>query len=970
MDEFAEKIKKLAGTYGKNSDEFTNIIDKSFKPTPDKKKDLFLDVGATLYNLSYFSLSITVWNKALEYFLMGNDKSGESKCYTNLGVAYRNLGDYKKAVEYHERSLEIEIEIGNKKGESKCYINLGIAYDNLGDSKKAIEYYSKALKIAKEIGNRRVESSCYINLGIAYDNLGDFKKAIEYYSKALKIAKEIGNKKGESKCYTNLGIAYNSLGDFRKAIEYHKRALKIDIKIDDKAGESKCYTNLGVAYRNLGNFKKAVEYHEKALKIDIKIGDKKGESKCYTNLGAAYDSIGDFRKAIEYHKRALKIDIKIGDKSGESNCYIGLGDAYWNLGDFNKDVKYHKRALEIKIEIGDKSGESKCYTNLGIAYNSLGDFRKAPRYYKKALKIAKKIGNMKGESNCYGNLGNAYDSIGDFDKAIEHHKKALEIAIEIGDKEGELKCYGNLGIAYYNLRDFNKAIEYHKRSLEIAIKITDLDSERIDTCNLAQIYGDKLNNPKRAYDYCRKSIELSEKIAGGLIEEKHKIGFTSRVSDAYQYIVPLCLKLEKMNESFEFTEQGKSRTFLELLAATEINPSVKVTHELKLLLDEEETYLVKLREIQTRHLRKSNVTQEPGEIDKTFDKLNLIYKKIEKLDSEYVFTRRGKPLSFAKLQDTLTSQKKDTVLIEYFITKDKVFIFIVSSKDKKLHIEGVPISQERLNLYIENYLRKVSRCQDFEDIKDSWLGLNNCLVDPISEYLTKGDLIYFIPYGLLHYLPLHALELNGESLIKRHPVAYLPSASLIRFCQNKGSGKLKTCVSFGVVFEDEAEKVAELFKVKPYIRSNATKYKVVEACTNKDIIHFSCHGKFNYIDPLSSGVILYNKEILTAREIFSLKLNTELVTLSACDTGINDRKPGDELVGLTRAFIYAGVPSVIVSLWSVDAKSTQELMLIFYKLLKKGEDKATALQKAQVKIMKDYPHPYHWSPFVLVGDWG
>ncbi|GAH04847.1 unnamed protein product, partial [marine sediment metagenome] len=271
----------------------------------------------------------------------------------------------------------------------------------------------------------------------------------------------------------------------------------------------------------------------------------------------------------------------------------------------------------------------------------------------------------------------------------------------------------------------------------------------------------------------------------------------------------------------------------------------------------------------------------------------------------------------------------------------------------------------------ENYWRGVVEYLDFDDIGSNWLDLSRYLIEPISEYLTKESLIYFVPYNLLHYLPLHALELNGEPLIKNNPVAYLPSASLIRFCQNKGSGKLESCASFGVDFEDEAEKVAELFGVKPYIGSTAAKEKVIEACTNKDIIHFSCHGMFDDLDPLSSGVKLYNGEILTAREIFNLNLNAELVTLSACQTGINENSPGDELVGLTRAFLYAGAPSVIVSLWSVNAKSTQELMLEFYKLLKSGKDKATALQKAQVKIMdkEEYSHPYYWAPFVLVGDW-
>jgi len=163
--------------------------------------------------------------------------------------------------------------------------------------------------------------------------------------------------------------------------------------------------------------------------------------------------------------------------------------------------------------------------------------------------------------------------------------------------------------------------------------------------------------------------------------------------------------------------------------------------------------------------------------------------------------------------------------------------------------------------------------------------------------------------------------------------------------------------------------VAELFNIKPYNGNLATKDTVLENCTDKDVIHLSCHGYFDNLEPLSSGVELYD-EVITAREIFSMRLNSELVTLSACQTGLNQRSLGDELIGLTRAFLYAGISSVVVSLWSVDARSTHELVLEFYKLLKNGADKATALQKAQKKIMgkEGYSHPYYWAAFVLVGD--
>ena len=857
------------------------------------------------------------------------------------------------------------------------FLEVGLILVKFSYFSLALNSWNHALKYFLENKDRPGESTCYANIGFAYYILGDFRKVIEYHEKSLEIMRKIGDRSGESTCYINLGSAYYNLGDSRKAIEYHEKSLEIVKEIGDRSGESKCYANLGIAYGNLGDPRKAIEYHERSLEIVKEIGDRAGESACYTNLGNAYDSLGDFRKAIEYHERSLEIRKEMGDRSRKSKCYGNLGNAYFNLGDFRKAIEYYEKSLEIAKEIGDRAGEPRCYMGLGIAYDSLGDSRKAIEYHEKSLEIAKEIGHRSGESACYANLGVSYYILGDSRKAIEYYEKSLEIVKEIGDRFGESACYACLGHAYGNLGDSRKAIEYHFKSLEIVKEIGDINLERIVSLSLCRIYYE--SEKEMAYKYCKHSIELSEMIGGGLFEEEKKVMFSTQTSRAYQYMIPLCLNLKKEKEAFDYTERSKSRAFLDLLAATEIKPTAELTERLRPLLHDEEIYLDKWREIQTRHLRHTRIFVEHGEIEAIRERLDQIYNQIEEIDAEYVYARRGRPLSLDNVQGMLSSQKRDIVLIEYFITEDKAIIFVISSKDDTFHIKTVPLPQEDLKKYTENYPRKMAVYSFFQHIDKTLLELGKYLIEPVSDYLAEGDLIYFVPYGPLHYFPLHAVELRGEPLIKRHPIVYAPSASIIQFCQKKGSGTLESCASFGVdpygtieeTAEKEAEKVAGLFRGTSYTDCQVTKSTVLKNCADKDIIHFACHGKFDNADPLSSGVVLHDNVVLTAREIFNMRLTAELVTLSACQTGINERSPGDELIGLTRAFLYAGAPSVIVSLWLVDSPSTYELMLEFYRQLKKGADKATALQKAQIKIMekKEYAHPYYWAPFVLIGDW-
>ena len=153
------------------------------------------------------------------------------------------------------------------------------------------------------------------------------------------------------------------------------------------------------------------------------------------------------------------------------------------------------------------------------------------------------------------------------------------------------------------------------------------------------------------------------------------------------------------------------------------------------------------------------------------------------------------------------------------------------------------------------------------------------------------------------------------------------------------------------------------------MNQNATIENVNRFSRKSDILHFACHGIFNHKNPLYSGIKLFDELLTVSYILNNLNLNAELVTLSACETGINKIYKGDELVGLTRAFLYVGASSVIVSLWKVFNRPTKDLMRIFYENLKKGKHKVESLQIAQIEIMRKKPDFYHWAPFILIGKW-
>jgi CHAT domain-containing protein len=248
------------------------------------------------------------------------------------------------------------------------------------------------------------------------------------------------------------------------------------------------------------------------------------------------------------------------------------------------------------------------------------------------------------------------------------------------------------------------------------------------------------------------------------------------------------------------------------------------------------------------------------------------------------------------------------------------------------------------------------------------------LLRPIEAKLGERHLIV-VPHGALYYLPFHALH-DGEShLIERREVSFAPSALVLQQCLSRARGAFETALLFGVADEqiprvhEELQALDDLFAlVKRFTNEEATSAALRRNCANVDVLHLACHAQFRSDNPLFSSLV-FGDGWFTARDAYSLKLNCGLVTLSACETGMNAVAPGDELMGLARGFLSAGSATVMMSLWTIDDEATAELMTTFYRELVATNSPATALRTAQTELLKHRPHPFFWSPFILVGRW-
>jgi CHAT domain-containing protein len=343
---------------------------------------------------------------------------------------------------------------------------------------------------------------------------------------------------------------------------------------------------------------------------------------------------------------------------------------------------------------------------------------------------------------------------------------------------------------------------------------------------------------------------------------------------------------------------------------------------------------------------------------------------------EYASFLSISPLTLREAQKQLDP---DATLVSYFTTPQMTLAFVITRNS--FHAEKLPVTSGRLSLAIATFLDFAGAGDDSSALRF----LYNSLIDPIKGRLNTTKLIV-VPHGVLHDLPFAALTPNGKSYLHdRYTITYLPSVSILPYVKSRtkpGSNKILVLANNqedGVpqlnYAYDEAIWIASLFGTHPLLGAEATPSALREKINEADIIHLIAHFDFDPKNPLSNRVLVghdkEHEEPLDIGYIASLDLrHTSLVVLSACQTHLGKRSRGDDVIGLSRAFIYAGSPSVIASLWSVDDDATEKLMIAFYTHLKEGLGKAESLRIAQADIRRQFPHPYYWAGFVLTGDPG
>jgi len=733
-------------------------------------------------------------------------------------------------------------------------------------------------------------------------------------------------------------------------------------KMQDCQQKAKDINKTAAANRTQGNYTNLIKCYQQNL--DVAKQEKSFEWEVYAlnNLAISHFVVGDYLNAIEFHQQQIERARQAGSRSQEGIALSGLGAAYAALGDYEKAITYYNQSLGITPIESAPQWKSLTLRNLGNAYLAQNEYQKAIQYQQESLALSRTIGDRYGEMQALGNLGNAYGISGNFNRAIEYQQQSLTLAREIGNRLEEAQTLLGLGTTYSYSRDYVKAVEYHQQSLAIVRELRARLGEGITLTNLGHAQF-KLNKLIEAEQVLLDGIKIWESLRAGLgTNDAFKVSIFETQITAYRNLQEVLSAQNKFNAALEIAELGRARAFVELLARR-LGESDKTNST---------TQAPTIEQIkQTAKIQKATIVE---------------YTIIRE---QFVETPHG-----ASVQQTGKAQDSELFIWVIQPTGEVAFRRV----DLKFLQQQASSLEDLVNA---SRILQGPRTRKGEMARSQ---LHQLLIEPIADILPKEpeSRVIFIPQESLFLLPFSALrDTFGQYLIEKHTILTAPAIQVLTLThqqrqrlQTKYSELLQenevlvvgnpTMPTLKIEeksqqlaplpsSEEEAKEIAKLLNAKAILGDNATKINILQQLPDARLVHLATHGLLDDIRELGvPGAIALapsanDDGFLTTGEILKLKLNAELVVLSACDTG-QGKVTGDGVIGLSRSLIVAGVPSTIVSLWAVPDVASAKLMTEFYRHLSSNPDKAQALRQAMLTTMKQYPQPYNWAAFTLIGE--
>lgn len=945
-------------------------------------------------------------------------------CFNSIAVNYSLSEQYEKTLHYAEKVIQAirnEPSI-NDSILAKAYQQKAEIFTALGKPDSAIYFFRAANKHYATAKKWEDYAFTHIGTAVNHFHLAQYAQMEEELKKVIAIVQKQLSEKNQAQAiaYELLAVLYESTGNYDKALNTAHESLKkrwtlSQISREDSFFIVNNYNNIGGIYLAKGDYNQAIEYYNQSITLQQKLDFNSSElMPIYNNLALAYKITNRSPQSFHYLYKNLLLSQtskKIPNIKSSVLTYNHFASFFLTTENTDSALYYLHKAL--KLHQTDSVEIETTYRNIGLAYKLKKDYFAALDNFRLALKASVSKYGHKGRdvSIMYRYIGEIHALQKDFTNALSHLQKALETTSN----------------------NLDQTIIYKNPSLEqIFDRVSALKALVLKARTFLQYYEQVTCNPKdleMAHNTYQLAAELIEVLKQEFIAEGSKEFLVGNATAVYEGLIYTSLLLQEQenfadkkstdytNAAFGFAEKGKATL---LLAALKNAEAITFAQLPDSILNQETELKRDLAFYQRKLYEEKNTSNSDSLKMATWKQLVFdLKRKQEQLQAnlkhnysnyfqlQYSATTSNIPQI---QQELLTSNK---ALLEYFVGDSTIYVFAITQHTTQIHtipktphfLKNVTQLQETLNTPPIKTVDKQVAYQQY--VQAAHFLYQQLLAPPMESFPNEITELILVADGMLGYIPFETLLTtlpNSEKpnytlqnlnyLLTDYSINYAYSATLLLTANNMTSNT--TPETFGgfapqfatnalaenrdCIAEDlanlahnqtEIETIQEQIGGLTFTGTTASSQFFMEQADQYQILHLATHACVNDEDPLFSK-IFFSDTYLALTDIYNLRLNADLVVLSACNTGTGKLVNGEGIMSLSRGFMYANCPSVVTSLWQVNDRITADLMETFYQKLEEGFSKSEALRQAKLTHLQNstnkFAAPYYWAAFVQLGN--
>jgi CHAT domain-containing protein len=853
-----------------------------------------------------------------------------------------------------------------------------------GDMPAAVSTLDKSRAGFLNLNKPQVAAATEVSKVVALALLGRYDQAIACALRARTVFLEHDDLLAAGKIEHNIGNLYFRRDQYLKAEEFYTSARQrfIDVKHEKQlATIDNCLAN---THAILHRFASAAALYDEAVQLAERSGVPVTQAEIEGNIGNFARLRGRYDQALDYLERSRRRYEFLGMPHQSALAEREIADAYLELNLVPEAHAIYARVTDTFAKLGLRADEAHALASRGRAELLLGQPDEALASLTRARGLYEAEGNSVGKALVLLSQAQLYHEQG-------NDELAKQLAVEAEADLSALGGWHQILLARWLRADIERALgqtdearRLFERALRDAIRkgqrqITERCHTGLGLLSVAE------GKPAVAERHFKNAIAVTEELRAPLPGEEFKTAFFANKLLPYNELLRLCLDggEERIPEALALLESARSRTMADSFGAGHENlVEPRDSYEADLLvqiseLREDLNYLHKQFSRAASNGGQKRLRQLQQELRERENRVLEITRQLQ--HGRCRTSSAAQSFEVRQLQQQLSENE---AFVEYTALGDELLVFVVTR-------ERVHVSRNLASVADINELLGATRSQIetlrfgaptmrkylptlTQKINIHLKKLYDALVRPLEQMLERRKLI-IVPCGRLHYLPFQALHDGHQYLIEQREVSYAPSAIIFLQCLQRGGHALERALLLGVSDEqapriaDEIDAIKNVFQdVTTLVGDAGTAAALRRDSAGADVVHLACHGQFRSDNPLFSALKLADGWF-SVGDAYGLKLNHALITMSGCETGVNAVAPGDELIGLARGFFAAGARSILLSLWMVDDEATNELMVDFYREIKTGSSLSASLRAAQLKMLQKNPHPFFWSPFVLVG---